>query len=60
MALGGFGNVSVLAKAFFYNANLLCIRPVPTAASIGDRKDLYFGSVSMVGHNVRPKPKSSA
>ena len=60
MASGGFGNVSVLAKAFFYNANLLCIRPAPTAASIGDRKDLYFRSVSMVGHSAGSMPKSSA
>jgi hypothetical protein len=60
MAPGGFGNPPVLAKAFFNNANLLCIRPAPTAASIGDRKDLYFGSVSMVGHSAGFKLKSSA
>jgi len=38
----------------------LCIRPAPTAASISDRKDLYFGSVSMVGHSAGFKLKSSA
>ena len=60
MAPGGFSNVPVFAKTFFYNANLLCIRPAPTAASIGDRKDLYFGSVSMVGHSAGSMLKSSA
>ena len=29
------------------------------ATGIGDKKDLNFGSVSMVGHNVGPKRKSS-
>jgi hypothetical protein len=53
----GFGNVPVVAKAFFYNANLLSIRPAPTATSIGDIKDLSFGSVSMVGHNAGSMPK---
>jgi hypothetical protein len=64
MTPGGFGNPPVLAKAFFNNSNLLCIRPAPTATSISDsdsdRKDLYFGSVSMVGHSAGSMLKSSA
>jgi hypothetical protein len=52
MTPDGFGQTPALAKAFFYNANLLSIRPAPTATGIGDRKDLSFGSVSMVGHSA--------
>jgi hypothetical protein len=57
MTPDGFGNVPVFTKAFFNNPHLLGIRPAPTATGIGDRKDLSFGSVSMVGHNAGSMPK---
>jgi len=47
------------AETLFNNANLLRIRSAPTATGVGDGKDLDFGSVTMVGHNVGPKRKSS-
>ena len=59
MTTSRFSHATATAKTLFNNANLLGIRPAPTATGIGDRKNLYFGSVSMVGHNVGPKPKSS-
>ena len=57
MTSGSFGNAA--DKAGFNDAHLLRICPAPTTARIGDRKDLYVGSVSMVGHNAGPKPRSS-
>lgn len=60
MAARCLGHAPTRAETLFNNANLLRIRPAPTATGIGDREDLDFGSVSMVGHNVGPKWKHSA
>ena len=59
MTSGSLGHTPARAETFFYNANLLCIRPAPTAAGIGDREDLDFVSVSMLGHSVGFKRKTS-
>lgn len=59
MTSGCLGHTSARAKTFFYNANLLGFRPAPTAPGIGDREDLNFGSVSMLGHSVGFNRKTS-
>ena len=59
MTPGSLGHTTVRTKTFFYNANLLGFRPAPTAASITDREDLNFGSVSMLGHSVGFNRKTS-
>lgn len=41
---GSLGHTPARAETFFYNAYLLCIRPAPTAAGIGDSEDVDFGS----------------
>jgi len=53
------GDAAATARALFNDAQLFLIRPTPTAPRIGDRKDLYFGSVSMVGHSARSTPRAS-
>jgi len=60
MAPGRLADATATTKALFNDAHLLFIRPAPTAASIGDGKDLYFGSVSMVGHRAQTTPDASA
>jgi hypothetical protein len=59
MTTGRLGDATATAKALFNDAQLFLIRPTPTAPRIGDRKDLYFGSVSMVGHSARSTPRAS-
>jgi hypothetical protein len=53
------GHTPATAETHFSNAQLLCIRPAPTATGIGDGTDLNFGSVSMVGHSAGPKLRFS-
>ena len=59
MTAGSLGDTAPTAKALFNDAQLFLIRPAPTAPRIGDRKDLYFGSVSMVGHSVGSTTRAS-